>query len=81
MNLETPEGFEAAKQWTANFISCLNEGGVWGVPRSNSGYQIWNETKKYACVAGGEECIERVLEALGYESVNGKTLEIEGAPV
>lgn len=81
MDLETKEGFEAAKQWTADFISRLNEGGVWGVPRSNSGYRIWNETKKYECVVGGEECIERVLEALGYESLGGKTLEIEGAPV
>ena len=81
MNLETEEGFEAAKQWTAQLITQLNEGGVWGVPRSNSGYRIWNEAKKYECVAGGEECIERVLEALGYESVGGKTLEIKVVPV
>ena len=81
MNLETPEGFLEAQAWTGDFISHLNEGGVWGIPRSNSGYRIWNETKKYECVVGGEECIERVLEALGYASVGGKTLEIEGVPV
>lgn len=75
MNLETLEGFEAAKAWTEEFISHLNEGGVWGVPRSNSGYRIWKEAKKYDCIAGGEECIERVLDALGYENLNGKTLE------
>lgn len=81
MDLETKEGFEEAKEWTARFIAQINEGGVWGVPRSNSGYQLWHETKKYLCVAGGEECIERVLEALGYESLGGKTLEIEGVQV
>lgn len=81
MNLETPEGFEAAKQWTEEFISQLNEGGVWGIPRSNSGYRIWKETKQYECIANGEPCIERVLEALGYESIGGRTLEIEGVPV
>ena len=66
MDLDTAEGFEAAKAWTADFISHLTEGGVWGVPRSNSGYRIWNETKKYKCVMNGEPCIERVLQALGY---------------
>ena len=63
MDLETEEGFEAAKAWTRQFISHLNEGGVWGVPRSFSGYRIWNKAKKYESVYGGEECIERVLEA------------------
>ena len=47
MNLDTPEGFEAAKEWTQEFISHLNEGGVWGIPRSNSGYRIWNQSKTY----------------------------------
>lgn len=81
MNLDTPEGMEAAKEWTKQFISRINEGGVWGIPRSNSGYRIWNETKKYQCVANGEECIERVLEELGYEPIGGRMLEIEGYPV
>lgn len=69
MDLETAEGFEAAKAWTSDVISQINEGGVWGVPRSNSGYRIWNETKKYECVVNGEECIERVLDALGYTAL------------
>ena len=76
MNLETAEGFEAAKAWTADFISQINEGGVWGVPRSNSGYRIWNETKKYECIANGEPCIERVLDALGYTRVSDTLLEV-----
>ena len=67
MDLDTPEGFEAAKAWTAQFIASINEGGVWGVPRSNSGYRIWNETKQYECFVGGEDCINRVLDALGYQ--------------
>ena len=77
MNLDTPEGMEAAKQWTHNFISQLNEGGIWGVPRSNSGYRIWRSNKTYSCIMGGEECIERVLQELGYRPV----IEIEGHPV
>jgi hypothetical protein len=81
MDLDTPEGMEAAKEWTKDFIGQLHEGGVWGIPRSNSGYRIWNELKKYECVANGEPCIERVLEELGYEAVNGRTLDVEGHPV
>lgn len=81
MDLETKEGFEEAKEWTARFISQINEGGVWGIPRSNSGYQIWQTAKEYVCVAGGEECVERVLDALGYKNIGGKTLELEGVPV
>ena len=77
MNLETAEGFEAAKAWTADFISHLNEGGVWGVPRSNSGYRIWNETKSYECFVNGEECIERVLTALGYTALTHSESEEE----
>jgi len=77
MTLDTPEGMAAAKAWTTDFISHLNEGGVWGVPRSNSGYRIWQETKKYECIANGEECIERVLEALGYSALNSSTIEGE----
>lgn len=79
MKLDTPEGMEEAKEWTAEFISHLSEGGVWGIPRSNSGYRIWHETKKYECIANGEECIERVLEALGYSALNGSTIEGEAA--
>lgn len=81
MDLNTPEGMEAAKTWTQNFIAQLNEGGVWGIPRSNSGYRIWNETKEYECVANGEACVEQVLEELGYTNRGGRTLEIEGHPV
>jgi hypothetical protein len=76
MDLDTPEGMEAAKEWTKNFIAQLAEGGVWGIPRSNSGYRIWNEAKQYECVAGGEPCIETVLEELGYKAVGGRTLEV-----
>lgn len=76
MNLDTPEGFEAAKEWTQEFISHLYEGGVWGIPRSNSGYRIWNQSKTYECIANGEECIERVLDALGYTNISkGSTYE------
>lgn len=81
MNLETKEGMDAAKAWTASFISHLNEGGVWGIPRSNSSYRIWNKTKQFACIANGEPAVEKVLEELGYRSINGRTLEIEGHPV
>lgn len=77
MKLDTLEGMAEAKEWTAEFISHLSEGGVWGIPRSNSGYRIWNETKKFECIANGEECIERVLEELGYTALNGSTIEGE----
>ena len=77
MDLETAEGFEAAKAWTADFISQINEGGVWGVPRSCSGYRIWNKTKTYECVMNGEECIERVLQALGYTALAHSETEKE----
>ena len=67
--LDTPENIEAAKVWTLDFISHINEGGVWGVPRSCSGYRIWNAKKEYARIVGGEACIETVLDALGYTRV------------
>lgn len=66
---------DEAKEWTKDFLSQLNDGGIWGIPRSNSAYQVWKDDKTYACLANGEACVEQVLEALGYTKV--EIVEIE----
>jgi hypothetical protein len=62
---------EEAKTWTLANISMLNEGGMWAVPRSLSFYRVWNTKKEYLHIEGGEDCIDEVLNALGYVCVDG----------
>lgn len=71
MDINTPEGMEAAKQWTAAFIGNLNDGGTWGIPRSGSAYVFSFTDMTATCIAGGEPDVERVLEELGYRVIGG----------
>lgn len=71
MDINTPEGMAAAKEWTESFLSQLNEGGVWGIPRSNSGYVFSFENMTATCIAGGEPIVEKVLAELGYRVIGG----------
>lgn len=68
LNINNPSEMELAKAWTQNMISLLNEGGMWGVPRSESCYRFWKTSKEYEIIQGdGEDCINRVLAELGYK--------------
>ena len=66
MDINTKQGMEEAKNWTIEFITLIEDGGFWAVPRSGSIYQVWHSTREFRHVANGESCIDRVLKALGY---------------
>ena len=63
MDLDTPEGMEAAVVWTNRTMETLSVGGTWFVPRSAS---VVTKTGSKACtVANCEDCIIKVLKAGG----------------
>jgi len=67
MNIDTPEGMTAAKEWTQGLLSSLNEGGVWAVPRSMSVYRFWHTSKEYTLALGdGGRSVNKVLSELGW---------------
>ena len=66
MDINTTQGMEDAKRWTTEFISLIKDGGFWAVPRSDSIYQVWHSSREFRRVSNGENCIDRVLKALGY---------------
>jgi hypothetical protein len=65
-DIDTPEGMEAAKRWTAALLERLNEGATWLVPRSSCIYRISNKRKLAVRVMGDDSAITRVLKELGY---------------
>lgn len=66
-DLDDPEGMNNAKLWLRNMLSLLKEGGIWGVPRSESEYRISFREKKAVKLSGqSEPSIRRVFEAIGW---------------
>ena len=78
-DLDTPEGVENSKNWTAAHLARLKDGETWIVPRSGAVVTI-NHTTKTASVMHGPRGIEydvvRVLEALGYEVGEGYHVQL-----
>lgn len=68
-SINTPEGFKAAMEWTANQLNRLNENGRWEIPRSGVTYTVKSHARKELIVSGNrhlEEGTERVIRALGW---------------
>ena len=66
-DLDTPQGMENAKRWTANMLDRLKDNGSWVVPRSGTVVTIDKKamTANILCFMP-DESIGRVLRALGY---------------
>jgi hypothetical protein len=71
-DLDTTEGMENAKKWTANMLDCLSPHGTWIVPRSGTMVQF-DKANKTANVRSflPDDAIARVLRAMGYTVTEG----------
>jgi len=70
-NIETKEGMAHAVQWTESLFAFMREGGVWGIPRSETLVRVY-PSKKEVVITGGvmpEESLTRVIEAMGWTIV------------
>jgi cyanophycinase-like exopeptidase len=74
INIDTPEGMKQAVEWQTDFISILNEGGKWAVPRSNAIYTI-HHSEKTVERAVGDSDVDRVFEAMGWKVIKVKKEE------
>ena len=70
-DLDTTEGMHNAVEWTRKMFDTVNDGGVWGVPRSGTLIHI-NKTDKIATIKVGfapDPSLRRVIEAMGWTVV------------
>ena len=67
-DLDTEEGMDNAKAWTAQTLALINDGGVWLVPRSGMRVMVHHADKAVTIYAGHspDPSIPRVIEALGW---------------
>ncbi len=70
-NLNTAEGMANAIRWTEELLATLNEGGVWAIPRSSSGYMLVDRKDKLIRLTfgQGDGATERVLAEAGWRVV------------
>lgn len=71
MDINTKQGMAAAKAWTEQLLSTLNDGGTWAVPRSGTIIRFDKTNKKARVIhqMSPDISIERVLEAMGWEII------------
>ena len=70
-DIETTEGMANSVAWTERLFALLSEGGVWGIPRSETLVRVY-PSKKEVVITGGvmpEESLTRVIEAMGWTIV------------
>lgn len=67
-DLDTEDGMNNAKAWTAQTLALINDGGVWLVPRSGMRVMVHHADKAVTIYAGHspDPSIPRVIEALGW---------------
>ena len=67
-DLDTEDGMDNAKAWTAQTLALINDGGVWLVPRSGMRVMVHHADKAVTIYAGHlpDPSIPRVIEALGW---------------
>ena len=70
-DIETKEGMAHAVAWTERLFALMSEGGVWGIPRSETLVRVY-PSKKEVVITDGlmlEESLTRVIEAMGWTIV------------
>lgn len=75
MDINTPEGMEAAAAWTSSLIARLKPGGSWGVPRCGGLYTFDQELKMYSVTGAPDADIDRVLAHMGWSCTGVEPLE------
>jgi len=70
-NIDTDEGMAHAVAWTESLFAFMREGGVWGIPRSETIVRVYPSKKEVVITNGGmpEESLTRVIEAMGWTIV------------
>lgn len=63
-------------EWTRNMLTCLNDGGIWGVPRNQSIWKHIKDRKVLRCIYGPKDdemfmMITLCCEACGYATEHG----------
>jgi hypothetical protein len=67
VDIDTKEGMAEAVAWFNNFTAKFNEGGTWGIPRSNSVYLVFPSEKRLVRLsASRDSSTERVAKAAGW---------------
>lgn len=69
-DIGTVEGMGNARAWLRSLVSTIKQDGIWMVPRSMSQYRIDHQGRRAIRLSGGEACIEKVFEAMGWKVVN-----------
>ena len=71
MDINTKQGMAAAKAWTEQLLSTLNDGGTWAVPRSGTIIRFDKTNKKARVIhqMSPDTTRERVLEVMGWEII------------
>lgn len=70
-DLDTKAGMNNAVRWTQAMFDTVNDGGVWGIPRSGTLVRI-NKKDRIATLITGfapDPSIRRVIEAMGWTVV------------
>ena len=68
---QTKKGLANSVAWTERLFAYKSEGGVWGIPRSETLVRVY-PSKKEVVITGGmmpEESLTRVIEAMGWTIV------------
>lgn len=66
-DIDTPDGMRLSKQWLESLIKLIAEGGIWGVPRSQTMYRIYKSKQLVERYQGpGDPAIERVFKAINW---------------
>lgn len=70
-DIQTKEGLANSVAWTERLFALISEGGVWGIPRSETIVRVYPSKKEVVIIDGvmPEESLTRVIEAMGWTIV------------
>ena len=70
-DVDTKEGLENSVQWTRRLFDVMNDGSMWGIPRSGTEVCI-DKAAKVATITPGfapEDALVKVIKAMGWTVV------------
>ncbi len=81
-NTNEPKEPEHVLQWCRNLTNTLNDGGIWGIPRSSIAFRIDKPRKRLILVVGHEDdddyiATKRVFAQIGWGVVTEKEAQDE----
>ena len=70
-DIQTKKGLANSVAWTERLFALISEGGVWGIPRSETIVRVYPSKKEVVIIDGvmPEESLTRVIEAMGWTIV------------